>query len=97
MGWDYTFDYKFPERKMSSIYILYELYHMKVLFYSNNSYQVLCKQHLQQFSYMEKKKLLNTTPQKKISQHYFFVMKPVYFYLSIVISIPAVTHPFKED
>lgn len=70
---------------------------MKVLFYSNNSYQVLCKQHLQQFSYMEKKKLLNRTPQKKISQHYFFVMKPVYFYLSIVISIPAVTHPFKED
>lgn len=82
---------------MSSIYILYELYYMKVLFYSNNSYQVLCKQHLQQLSYMEKKKLLYTTSQKKISQHYFFVMKLVYFYLSIVISIPAVTDPFKED
>lgn len=62
MGWDYTFDYKLPERKMSSIHILYELYHIKALFYTNNSCQVLCKQYLQQSSYVEKKNLLDTTP-----------------------------------
>lgn len=47
---------------MSSIYILYELYHIKALFYTNNSCQLLCKQYLQQSSYVEKKNLLDTTP-----------------------------------
>lgn len=83
---------------MPSIYILYELYHMKVLFYSNNSYQVLCKQHLQQNSPTWKKESCYIQPHKRESVSIiFFVMKLVYFYLSIVISIPAVTYPFKED
>lgn len=58
---------------MSSVHILYELYYIETLFYTNNSCQVLCKQYLQESSYVEKKNLLvRHNPSKESKSALFF-------------------------
>lgn len=87
MGWDYTSDYKLPERKIKQSFALISV---RLCTSSICSISPVCKR---------KTSSLDTTPQKTDSSQsgfFFFFLNEVLFIFIFPLS-SAVIYPFKEN